>query len=114
MKTVTRMVDLRRTGLFFSPCLTQGRGDCSEIRPGPPLASLCACARVCCVHACVRVCCVHTCERVCRAREDARVRVCVRMYVRTGVACANVRVPVYLVVYVNYMTPFDVVLLFIR
>ena len=31
------------------------------------------------------------------------------MYVNAGGACANVRVPVYLVVYVYYMTPFDVV-----
>ena len=34
---------------------------------------------------------------------------CVCMYVRAGGACADVRVLVYLVVHVYYMTPFDVV-----
>ena len=62
---------------------------------------------------------MHTCERVLRARvrvcatrECPCVCVCVRMYVRAGGACADVRVPVYLVVYVYYMTPFYIVKFF--
>ena len=83
--------------------LMAGQVSCSEIRPDrrwPRHACVCG------VHTSVRVCGVHTCERMWRVRECVRLRVSATR--ECACACADVCVPVYLVQYVYYMTPFDI------
>ena len=79
---------------------------CSDIRPVRRWPRH---ARVCGVHA-VRVCAVCTQVFVCAVCTRVSARECayVRMYVRAGGACADVRVQVYLVEYVYYKTSFDI------